>query len=336
MVMLALRFDLRNPAFAGTSASERVRAAVEMAAWADQRGCVSISISEHHGSDDGYLPSPIVLAAAIAARTKTTRIGIAALIAPFYEPLRLAEDLAVLDGISAGRIDLIIGSGYVAEELDMFGVAPTERGHRMTEVVETLRAAWTGEPFEFRGRTVRVTPEPHQPGGPAIVLGGSSDAAARRAARLGDGFVPSNGDCWEAYRDELRLLGKADPGPREMRGMVTTLLADDPDAAWDELVPYFLHDTNKYAEWLDNNGMTGPYRTMTVDELRASGTYRILTPSAFTDELAIQGEMAFAFFHPMVGGIPPERAWVSLRLFEERVVPELAARQLAGASAGAG
>ena len=137
--MFALRFDLRNPAFAAVPSSERIRAAVEMAAWADEHGCVSISLSEHHGSDDGYLPSPVVLAAAMAARTRSTRIGIAALIAPFYDPLRLAEDLAVLDGISAGRIDLTVAGGYLAEEFDMFGVPITERARRTTEVVETLR-----------------------------------------------------------------------------------------------------------------------------------------------------------------------------------------------------
>ena len=107
--MLALRFDLRNPRFAGVSAADRVRAAIEMAEWADQRNCMMVSLSEHHGSDDGYLPSPVVVAAAMAARTSTTRIGISALIAPFYDPLRLAEDLAVLDNLSGGRIDVTLG-----------------------------------------------------------------------------------------------------------------------------------------------------------------------------------------------------------------------------------
>src|SRR5580658_6411862 len=122
-----LRFDLRNPAIAQTSSADRYQAAIEMAEWADRLGGLSISVSEHHGSSDGYLPSPIPLLGAMAARTATIRLMIAALIAPFYEPLRLAEDLIVLDIVSRGRVDLIVGAGYVHEEFDQFGVAMGDR-----------------------------------------------------------------------------------------------------------------------------------------------------------------------------------------------------------------
>ncbi len=322
--MLALRFDLRNPSFAGISASDRVRAAIEMAAWAEDRGGVAISLSEHHGSDDGYMPAPIVVAAAMAARTRDIRIGIAALIAPFYDPLRLAEDLAVLDGISQGRIDVTIAGGYLRDEFEMFGVPTNERGPRTTEAVQTLRQAWTGKPFEYRGRMVRVTPEPYRPGGPPIILGGSSDAAARRAARIADGFVPSNDLCWEAYRDEMVKLGKPDPGPKLIPTVVTvTTLADDPEAGWEEFLPYFMHDMNTYGTWLEKSHMVGPYHTCTPEELKASGAYRVLSPEAYAEELRTMGQSAFAFFHPMVGGIPPERGWETLRLYAEKVLPAL-------------
>jgi alkanesulfonate monooxygenase SsuD/methylene tetrahydromethanopterin reductase-like flavin-dependent oxidoreductase (luciferase family) len=325
MVHLALRFDLRNPEFAGVSAAERIQAAVEMAAWADEHGAASVSFMEHHGSSDGYLPSPIVAAAAVAARTSTTRIGINALLAPFYDPIRLAEDVAVLDNISGGRIDLLLGSGYVEEEFTLYGVSKSERGRRMTEVVETLRKAWTGQPFEYRGREVVVTPAPTRPGGPLLMMGGSSDVAARRAARIGDGFMPSNPDCWAAYREEMLELGKDDPGPGMMMGKIfTTVLADDPDKAWSELAPYFLHDMNTYGTWLESNGMKGPYWTTTLEELPSTGAYRVITPDEMIEELRPMGEMAFAMLHPMVGGIPPEKAWESLRLLEEKVLPAFA------------
>nr|MDT0667891.1 LLM class flavin-dependent oxidoreductase [Micromonospora sp. DSM 115978] len=121
--------------------------------------------------------------AAMAARTKNIRFMVAALIAPFYDPLRLAEDMAVLDNLSRGRVDLIVGGGYVHEEFAMFDVPMKERPRRVTETVATLKAAFNGEPFEYRGRTVHVTPAPFRPGGPRILLGGSSEPAARRAAR---------------------------------------------------------------------------------------------------------------------------------------------------------
>jgi alkanesulfonate monooxygenase SsuD/methylene tetrahydromethanopterin reductase-like flavin-dependent oxidoreductase (luciferase family) len=172
---------------------------------------------------------------------------------------------------------------------------------------------------------VRVTPAPTRVGGPRLVLGGSSDAAARRAARLGDGFIPSNSACWQAYRDEMIKLAKDDPG--EGMGafkVVNTVLAVDPDKAWDELVPYFLHDMNSYGAWLEGNGMDGPYHTTSLDQLADTGAYRVVTPEVFAEELRPMGDFAFAMFHPMVGGIPPEIAWESLRLFDEVVTPALA------------
>src|ERR1700683_1545984 len=154
-MLFGLRYDFRNPAFAGTSMADRYAAALDMAAWADSLGAVSIAVSEHHGSADGYLPSPLPMLAAMAARTSEVHFMVAALIAPFYDPIRLAEDMVVLDNLSRGRIDLIIAGGYVHEEFAMFGVPKNERAKRVTEVVATLKAAFSGEPFEFRGRTVQ-------------------------------------------------------------------------------------------------------------------------------------------------------------------------------------
>ena len=244
MVYFGLRFDLRNPAFAGVDMADRYRALLEMVEWADQRGALYVSLSEHHDSEDGYLPSPLTMAAAIAARTRNVRIGIAAVIAPFYDPLRLAEDSAVVDLISHGRLDLIVAGGYVAEEFGMFDVSPSERAARVRETVRTLRRAWTGEPFEFRGRTVRVRPTPAQPGGPRITLGGTSEAAARRAARIADAFLPSEERFWEPYRDECLKLGKPDPGPCPVGPNRVVALAEDPESAWPVLGPYFLHELN--------------------------------------------------------------------------------------------
>jgi alkanesulfonate monooxygenase SsuD/methylene tetrahydromethanopterin reductase-like flavin-dependent oxidoreductase (luciferase family) len=180
----ALRFDLRNPAFAGTALADRYDAALEMAEWADGLGCATVVLSEHHASPDGYLPSPITMAAAMAARTQDVRFTIAALIAPFYEPVRLAEDLLVLDHLSRGRVDLVLAAGYVRQEFELFGIPSRERGARLTEAVAVLRAAFAGDPFEHQGRTIQLTPGPYREGGLAITLGGSSAAAAPGGDRL--------------------------------------------------------------------------------------------------------------------------------------------------------
>jgi len=109
---ILLRYDMRAPAF-GAPAAALYAAALEQAAFADAHGFDAVQLSEHHGSEDGYLPAPLVLAAAIAGRTKGIRLEIAALILPLHEPLRVAEDVAVLDLASAGRVELVIGAGYV-------------------------------------------------------------------------------------------------------------------------------------------------------------------------------------------------------------------------------
>jgi alkanesulfonate monooxygenase SsuD/methylene tetrahydromethanopterin reductase-like flavin-dependent oxidoreductase (luciferase family) len=320
-MLFALRFDLRNPEIAGTTMADRYAAALDIAEWADRLGCVNITVSEHHGSADGYLPSPIPMLAAMAARTTQVRFLIAALIAPFHDPLRLAEDMVVLDNLSRGRADLVIAGGYVHEEFAMFGVPMSERAARVTESIKTLRAAFTGQPFEHRGRTVRITPQPFRPGGPAILLGGSSEPAARRAARIADGFIPSLPEVWEFYRDEVQKLGRPDPGPTTIGPTRVVALAEDPEKGWEEMAPFFLHETNAYGAWQAQDDIAAPYRSVTdSDELRATGQYRVLTPKEFVDEQLVS-PFPFAMLHPLCGGMPIELAWSSLLLFEREVLP---------------
>jgi alkanesulfonate monooxygenase SsuD/methylene tetrahydromethanopterin reductase-like flavin-dependent oxidoreductase (luciferase family) len=326
MAYLGLRFDLRNPPLAGTSMQDRYRAALDMSAWADGLGFGSVTLSGHHGSDDGYLPSPVAMAAAIAARTERMRISICALVASFHDPLRLAEDLAVVDLISGGRLDVVITNGYVAREFAMFGEPLSQRARRTAETVAVLRQAWSGEPFEYRGRPARITPSPAQPGGPPILLGGSTEVAARRAARIADGFIPSTPELWAHYRDELVSKGAPDPGPHGGGDTGFFHLAVDPEDGWSQIGPYALHEANSYGQWMADNGVgaAGGYVPMTdIATLRASGQYRVLTPDELLGELREAGPAGLAMFHPMMGGIPPDVAWSSLRLFEQDVLPKL-------------
>jgi alkanesulfonate monooxygenase SsuD/methylene tetrahydromethanopterin reductase-like flavin-dependent oxidoreductase (luciferase family) len=323
-MIFGMRFDFRNPDLANTTMAERYSAALDMAEWADRLGCVTIAVSEHHASPDGYLPSPVPMLAAMAARTTTVRLNIAALIAPFHDPLRLAEDLIVLDILSQGRVDLIIAGGYVHEEFAMYGVPMNERGERVTEAVRVLKAAFSGRPFEYRGRTVHITPTPFRPEGPSISLGGSSKPAAVRAARIADGFIPSVPEVWAYYRDEVIALGRPDPGPSPVGSNEVVALAEDPDKGWEEMAPFFLHETNAYGAWQSQDDIASPFHTVTdTDALRSTGQYRVVSPQQFVEEQKAS-PFPFAFFHPLCGGIPPDLAWSSLRLFEEHVLPAFA------------
>jgi alkanesulfonate monooxygenase SsuD/methylene tetrahydromethanopterin reductase-like flavin-dependent oxidoreductase (luciferase family) len=323
-VKFALRFDFRNPAIAGTSMADRYAAALDMAEWADRLGCASIAVSEHHGSPDGYLPSPIPMLAAMAARTTNVRFLIAALIAPFHDPLRLAEDMITLDNLSKGRADLIVAGGYVHEEFAMFDIPMKERGKRVTEAVTTLKAAFTGEPFEYRGRTVHLTPAPFRPGGPTVLMGGSSEPAARRAARIADGFIPSVPAVWDFYRDEVRKLGRPDPGPSPISENKVVALAEDPEKGWEQMAPFFLHETNAYGVWQAQDNIAAPFHSVAdIDQLRATGQYRVVTPEQYVAEQKASPS-PFVQFHPLCGGMPPELAWSSLRLLDRDVLPALA------------
>ena len=114
MPNLVMRFDMRNPDF-GADTQSLYDAAIEMAIWAEDHGFDILQISEHHGTDDGYLPSPMVLASAMLARTPRIRLRFSLIILPLNDPLKIAEDLAVLDVISHGRVEPIFGGGYVPD-----------------------------------------------------------------------------------------------------------------------------------------------------------------------------------------------------------------------------
>lgn len=320
MAFFGMRFDFRNPSSAATTMTDRYRAGIDMAAWAERQGFIMMVLSEHHGSDDGYLPSALTMAAAMAARTTTIRISVSAIVAPLYDPVHLAEQAAVVDLISAGRLDLVLVNGYVDGEFDMFGVPMRERAGRVTRAVEVLRAARSGEPVDVPGGPVRITPQPES-GGPKLSLGGSTPAAARRAARIADGFMPSMPDVWTPFREARIAAGNPDPGPYFGVSVGNFHLADDVERGWDEVGPYFLHETNAYGRWMADAGIDGMYHLADdVDDVRRQGMYRVLTPEMLIEEVRAAGPFAFVLFHPMLGGIPPASAWRSLHLFENDVM----------------
>src|SRR4051812_20174952 len=133
-----MRFDMRAPE-GGAATDELYAAALDMAAWGEEHGAVAAVLSEHHASDDGYLPSPIVLAAAIAARTTTLPISVAALLVPLHDPVRLAEDMAVVDVMTRGRGADVAGLGYPAGGEGVVGEAARGRGGRGGEGPGRLR-----------------------------------------------------------------------------------------------------------------------------------------------------------------------------------------------------
>ncbi len=323
MSHFSLRLDMRAPTFAQSPPSRQYAAGLEMAAWADRLGLDEVMLSEHHGSDDNYLPSPLVYAAAIAGRTSQIRIRISALILPLHDVLRVAEDVAVVDNISNGRIELVVAGGFLPSEFAMFERSLSERGVRVEKGVALLKQAWTGEPFEYEGRELRVTPRPVQRPHPPILLGGSSESSARRAARIADGFVPAVPDLYAAYVEACRDLNRSPQEPRAL-GPGFLHVADDPEAAWARIAPHALHETNSYGRWYAESGVTGPYNVSDdAGALRASGGYQVLTPEQCIALMRELGSDAWLFLHPLMGGMDPDLGWESLELLAAKVLPAL-------------
>jgi alkanesulfonate monooxygenase SsuD/methylene tetrahydromethanopterin reductase-like flavin-dependent oxidoreductase (luciferase family) len=323
--MFTLRFDMRAPDF-GAPTTELYAAAIEMCAWAETRGAVAAVLSEHHGADDGHLPSPLMLASAIAARTERLPIILAAVTIPFRDPVRLAEEISVLDIISNGRVTYAFGIGHRAEEYEHFGLDMCQRGRLADEKLSMLLQLLTGEPITHEGRRIRATPRSATPGGPAIMIAGGTHAAANRAARHGLGFMSyANLDGLEAfYQAQCRAHGH-EPGfarfPDE--GAPTAVfVADDVDRAWAELGPYVLHDAVTAAAYRHGDeSVASISAAQSVAELRAAhGPYRVFT----VDDVSAHLRAGQAIpVHPLCGGLPPELAWPYLR----RAVAAVAASQ---------
>jgi alkanesulfonate monooxygenase SsuD/methylene tetrahydromethanopterin reductase-like flavin-dependent oxidoreductase (luciferase family) len=167
-----------------------LRHLVDLAVTAEASGFDGAWTSEHHFVDDGYLPSPLLPLTAIAERTSRITIGTQVMLAPLYSPVKLAEDTAVLDQLSGGRLCLGIGLGYQGKEYKAFGTTATKRVAALERCVQVLRQSWRGEPVDIGdGEHVSVRPLPRQDPGPSILLGAIAEAGVRRSARIADGFV---------------------------------------------------------------------------------------------------------------------------------------------------
>src|SRR5712692_7762414 len=183
-----LWYDFRNPPQWRQPYDRLYGEILDQVVWAENNGFDDCWLSEHHFIEDGYLPSMLPAAAAIAARTKRIRIPLGVLLMPFHNPVRLAEDIAVVDAISGGRFELGVGVGYKVEEFEGFAVPFNERGGRTNEALDIIRKLLDGETLTFKGKffevnKVKLTPEPIQKPHPPIWVGGFTPPALRRALR---------------------------------------------------------------------------------------------------------------------------------------------------------
>jgi alkanesulfonate monooxygenase SsuD/methylene tetrahydromethanopterin reductase-like flavin-dependent oxidoreductase (luciferase family) len=324
-------YDFRNPPQWRRPWEELYAETLDIIAETETLGFAGAWLPEHHLAEDGYLPSPLVALAAVAARTKTMRIGAGVALAPLYNPVRFAEDCAVLDILSNGRLDIGLAIGYRTRETAAFGVDFSRRGARFDEFLQIVTRLWAGEVVDFEGNHFQVKGAELRPpvrrGRIPLYIGGFAEKAMERVARYGQGYIGSPDVCG-LYVDKLCELGKDPASARICVTGLTFVVAEDPQAAMEELAPHFLHVNNTYGEFFTEDqalGMAG-MKPKTLEEYKASGELQIVTPDAaiaiFEDMHAKMPIEHFMMARPP--GLPAKRFLHYANVFAGQVIPAFA------------
>ncbi len=261
-INFGLWYDFRNPRPRERSFEKLYAECLQQISWAESLGFDSVWLTEHHFCEDGYTPSPLVIAGAIGQVTTRMRIGTNLMLLPLADPLRLAEDSATLSILTGGRFDLGVGLGYRQLEFDYFGRKLSHRPSLMEEGVDLLRKAWRGETIQHDGRRFRVdglavNPVAGTP--PRLFMGGMSEPAIARAARLGDGFLSTGGIGHDLYLAAIKkgaaTKNQEQPPPK---GAICAgnwgIIAEDPEAEAANIADFVLYQANQYVSW----GAFGP------------------------------------------------------------------------------
>jgi probable F420-dependent oxidoreductase len=334
------QFTLQIPPWDPRDHSQLYADVLNLAARADAAGFDSFWLAEHHSAGDGYNPSVLPFLAAVAARTERMKLGTAVLLAPFHHPLRVAEDAAVVDNISRGRLQIGLGLGWAPEEYRMFGVDPKRRGKRLEEFAQILKLAWGNERFTFDGEfysfdDVAITPKPARAGGPPLWLGGSAEGALRRAARLGDGHFPPSTQGIDAIPERARAILQIRKemgldGPYRFGAFQPVGIGRDADEAWASIRDGILHIRGAYMLWGQGQRDVSGARDAAAafeDQVRAScvlGTPQEVAAQLRDVALAID-EMGFeeTFLSVVLAppGMPFERAEETVERFAKEVIP---------------
>jgi alkanesulfonate monooxygenase SsuD/methylene tetrahydromethanopterin reductase-like flavin-dependent oxidoreductase (luciferase family) len=328
MTLLTMRHDFRAPAFGPATSAEIYAAALEQYRWADAQGWDMAVLSEHHGIDDGWLPAPLTMAGIILGATPRIPVFVSASILPLHDPVRIAEQIAVLDNAAPGRLLTVFGAGYKREEFAMAGADHESRGKVLEEYVGVVVRALSGEPFVWRGRTITVTPLPVTRPHPMILIGGGVPAAARRAARLRLPMMPMNTDprLTVAYQEESERIGFSGGFVMVPSGPTFVHVTNDPERTWAQIGDYLLYEAQTYASYQTPCQHSTPMvDASTVDELKASPQIVVGTPEQVVAAAALIPPMGALTFNPLAGGLPPALAWESLELFARVVHPRLSA-----------
>jgi alkanesulfonate monooxygenase SsuD/methylene tetrahydromethanopterin reductase-like flavin-dependent oxidoreductase (luciferase family) len=300
----------------------------------DDAGLASAWVSEHHFTPDDYLPGTMPALGALAAVTDEVEIGTCIALAPLYDPVRLAEDVATVDLLSGGRTTLGLAIGSNPREFEAFGVPTDERVDRLVETVDLVRAAWSDGPLGIEPRFHDVTPDVDVTPKPAhdvpVMLGGSAKPAVRRAARIGDAWCAPSSLSVEGVRkrvEDIRRVREAEGLDDDFQVYVLQhgFVDDSAAEAWEAMREGYLYIQRRYAEIFSGESVD-ELPDDRVRELRDQAIYG--TPDDVVSELqtyrdALGDDVHFVFrtYHP---GIGTERMVDCIERLGDEVAPRIA------------
>lgn len=324
-------YDFRNPPQWEMPWDRRYHEILDAIAWSEQAGFSEAWVPEHHQANDGYMPSPLMAMSAIAGRTSTIRIGSGIALAPLHNPVRFATDCAVLDVFAGGRIDIGLAIGYRKRETAAFGVDFSKRGKMFDEWLQIVSRLFAGETVDFNGNHFQIAGARLMP--PAsqripLYIGGFADKSVERVIRYGDGYIGSEDVC-VAYVDKLRETGGDVASAKVRITGIMTVIAEDPEAALDELAPYYHHVNNSYAEWFYEDKVHSAehgFKPMSLAEFKASGTLQVMTPE---DAIAMFRDLQARlpldhYMFAMPPGLPADRFVHYAEVVASKVMPAFA------------
>lgn len=325
-VSLGLIYDFRNPSRADWKT--RYDATLEQIAWIDSTlPFDGIRVTEHHFYEDGYMPSPLLMLAAVAVKTERVTIGTNLLQLPLHHPVRVSEESLVLDALSGGRMELGVGAGYHPQEFGGLGADLGTRPSTMKEALEVLRLAFDGATFSYEGKRFRipeveVTPIPVRPGGPGLWMGAFAPAAIERAATYADGFLAFTATGITEYFEACDKVGRP---VEEQRANQTywAIIAEDPERAFAKCGPHWLYQLNEYIVRGGVPNATVPYES--ADKALADGLI-LLTDGdgavATFNEAIGKGAIDINII-PVMPGEPLDEAAERIEYIAAHVIPRL-------------
>lgn len=311
---------------------------LELCRLADRTGFDSVWVSEHHGAADSYLPALTVMLGAMAAVTQRVELGMGVVLGPFQHPLRFAEDCAVVDQLSHGRLTVGLAPGWREEEFRAFGVPMSERVRRNAELVEICKLAWSEDRFSFEGRhfkydRVAITPKPVRR--PPILMGGFVEKASARAGRIGDGFLASRNSLpdfrklVDAFDAGASDAGR-DPAPLQLGFLQNAWVAEDGRLP-ENVERGIWHQLGTYAAWgMATDTPEAAYRLPPLNHDTVASRTASGRPHEVVEQMRPWIEEfgkrhLHAVFRLHYPGMTAEQAAPAVELFARDVIPELKA-----------